>query len=111
MESALRELSAIADEMYQLLKHPSASLWDQELPRLFRAETKARQALSPGFSSPEIEELEEIVLRAGGHAVKICGAGGGGCVMVWSPPELQSRIEDACRNVRQAQVLAAEPIL
>jgi D-glycero-alpha-D-manno-heptose-7-phosphate kinase len=111
MEVCLRDLKAISDEMYALLKSPKPSLWDSELPRLFKAETRARQALSEGFSSPEIKQLEEIVLRAGGHAVKICGAGGGGCVMIWSPPDRKTRVEDACRSVRQAQVLEAEPLL
>ena len=111
MDRALHRLAEISQEMYSLLKAPTKKTWDEELPELFRKETEARTELSEGFSSPEIKLLNEIVLRAGGHAVKICGAGGGGCAMLWSPPDSKEKVEQACRSVSQLQVLKAEAIL
>lgn len=79
-----------------------------ELGPLFDEEFKARTGLSPVFSSPEIERLRDIALRAGGDAIKICGAGGGGCVFVWSPPEKRGMVEQTCRDAG-FRVLKAEP--
>ena len=60
--------------------------WD-ELPLLFKKEFEARMKLADSFSSPEIEKLAEIALNNGGDAINICGAGGGGCVFIWSSSE------------------------
>ncbi len=80
------------------------------LPELFRAEFQARSALSKAFSSPQIELLEKVALSQGASAVKICGAGGGGCVLVWCPPKAHSQLERACQS-EGFQVLKAKPLL
>jgi D-glycero-alpha-D-manno-heptose-7-phosphate kinase len=80
-----------------------------ELPSLFRREFQERVRLAKAFSSPEIEKLHEVALQAGAEAVKICGAGGGGCVLVWVAPERRSQVRDACEK-RGFQVLPAKPV-
>jgi D-glycero-alpha-D-manno-heptose-7-phosphate kinase len=40
-----------------------------------------RRKLAPGILTPEIEELIGFAKENGAKAAKICGAGGGGCVM------------------------------
>jgi D-glycero-alpha-D-manno-heptose-7-phosphate kinase len=92
--AALLELKRVAQEVYSACQQGH---WHALAP-LFRQEYKARVALSEGFSSPEIRRLEDLVLKAGGDAVKICGAGGGGCVLVWSAPECKGKVEQACRE-------------
>jgi len=47
-----------------------------------RAEWDARRTLSPVVSDPRIEEMADAVARAGALAAKICGAGGGGCMVI-----------------------------
>ena len=47
-------------------------------------------------------------MKAGAEAVKICGAGGGGCVFLWSPPEKRKDVESQCRQAG-FQVLKARP--
>lgn len=69
--------------------------WER-LPKLLQLEYKVRTKLAPSFSSPEIELLKKIVLDSGALAVKICGAGGGGCVMVWADSVLHEGISKAC---------------
>lgn len=54
---------------------------------LMAEEARARQRLSPGIGTPEIRSLESTLARHGARAVKVCGAGGGGCVMVYARPE------------------------
>lgn len=41
-----------------------------------------RQRMAPGVSTAEIERIDAGVRDAGAVGTKICGAGGGGCVMV-----------------------------
>ncbi len=66
------------------------------LPELFKEEFEARRGLTDHFSSPEIERLTQVALNQGGEAIHICGAGGGGCVFVWSHPDRRSQIIKAC---------------
>lgn len=68
------------------------------LPKLFRKEFDARMNLADSFSSPEIEKLEEVAMQNGGEAINICGAGGGGCVFIWSKPEDRQRVIEACTS-------------
>ena len=78
----IKEISQRVREVF--LKHQWESLCE-----LFIEEFQAREQLSESFLSPEIEALSQVALKNGGEAVKICGAGGGGCVFVWSRPETE----------------------
>ena len=102
---ALRKIKQIADELKVCIENNS---W-AELPRLFRQEFEARIQLTPAFSSPEIERLNKICLAAGAEAVKICGAGGGGCVLVWVAPEKRQLVIDVC-NKENFRCLDAKPV-
>jgi D-glycero-alpha-D-manno-heptose-7-phosphate kinase len=48
-----------------------------------RADWEARRALAPGVSTKEIDRLGDVARGAGALAMKVCGAGGGGCVFFW----------------------------
>jgi D-glycero-alpha-D-manno-heptose-7-phosphate kinase len=76
--------------------------------RLFDEEFQARVALSKVFTSPEIERLRDIALEGGAEALKICGAGGGGCVFLWTPPQKREEVEAKCQQAG-FQVLKARP--
>ncbi len=102
---ALRDLKQISDDTtHAVLDGQWAAL-----PGLFQKEFKARVKLAPAFSSPEIDKLAEVSLQAGASAVKICGAGGGGCVLVWTEPAHRERVKSACQGAG-FQVLAAKPV-
>ncbi len=81
----------------------------QKLPELFKLETQARLKLTPMFSSPEIERLGQIAVANGAAAIKICGAGGGGCVLVWADPSQRERVVSACQK-EGFQILNAVPV-
>ena len=85
----IKEISERAREVF--LGHQ----WES-LSELFTEEFQARMELSESFLSPEIETLSQVALKNGGEAVKICGAGGGGCVFVWSQPKNRDRVIQAC---------------
>ena len=54
-----------------------------------------RKRLSPGVTTPGIESLIARAAAAGPTAAKVCGAGGGGCLFCYGPPEARSSIRDA----------------
>ncbi|WP_413584981.1 galactokinase [Bdellovibrio sp. HCB274] len=102
---ALRDLKVIAIETEHAVRSGN---W-AELGSLFKREFEARVRLAPEFSSPEIRRLSELSLQNGAEAVKICGAGGGGCVLVWCPPENKKGVADACQKAG-FQVMDAKPV-
>lgn len=91
---ALSDIRDVSNDMYQTIQEKQ---WGR-LPSLFDREFEARVRLSTSFSSPEIERLRKVALNAGASAVKICGAGGGGCVLVWSEPAAKAKVEAGCRE-------------
>ncbi len=77
------------------------------LPSLFAREYEARTAISSGFSSPEIRRLADLARSEGAYA-KICGAGGGGCVLIWCPDRQVNEVSQKCAAAGFS-VLAAAP--
>jgi D-glycero-alpha-D-manno-heptose-7-phosphate kinase len=51
------------------------------MERLLREEWKLRRANAPGIGTPLIDLLIKVAGKHGGRAAKVCGAGGGGCVI------------------------------
>ena len=91
-QAALAKIRDVAEETKKVVVSQD---W-QKLPRLFNSEFAARMELADSFSSPEIEKLAEVALASGGDAINICGAGGGGCVFVWSSSEKKADVIKAC---------------
>jgi D-glycero-alpha-D-manno-heptose-7-phosphate kinase len=60
------------------------------------AEWEARKRLSPLVTTPEIDSLIDAARSAGAQAGKVCGAGGGGCLVLWTPAD---RRDAAARKV------------
>ena len=100
---AMMALAHISSDMRQLFEQGRF----EELPALFKREFEARTLLSDGFSSPEIRRLNDLAKSIGAQA-KICGAGGGGCVLIWCPDR---QIEQAAALCKQNgfTVLPAKP--
>jgi D-glycero-alpha-D-manno-heptose-7-phosphate kinase len=74
----LEKIAAIARDMHQaLLRHD----W-QDVASLLREEWKLRRTNAPGITTPLIDKLIAVSRKNGGRAAKVCGAGGGGCVLM-----------------------------
>jgi D-glycero-alpha-D-manno-heptose-7-phosphate kinase len=58
-------------------------------------EWENRKRLAPGVTTPAIEALIARARAAGATAAKVCGAGGGGCLFCYGPPEKRGGIADA----------------
>jgi D-glycero-alpha-D-manno-heptose-7-phosphate kinase len=82
------EICAIATSMREALEHGH---W-RDVARLVAEEWAVRKRLAPGVTTPEIDGLIEAALGAGALAAKVCGAGGGGCVMVLADPDRRAAV-------------------
>ena len=58
-------------------------------------EWENRKRLAPGVTTAAIDALIARASAAGATAAKVCGAGGGGCLFCFGPPEKQSAIAEA----------------
>ncbi len=103
---ALTDIRDISNDTYRAIKD---AMWER-LPQLFDREFEARVRLSSTFSSPEIDRLRNVALKSGALAVKICGAGGGGCVLVWSQSHCKAEVEAGCR-AQGFEVLSVKAIV
>ena len=67
----------------------------EEVGRQIAAEWENRKRLSPGVTTPTIDDLIARARKAGATAAKVCGAGGGGCLFCYGPPEARPAIARA----------------
>ncbi|HZM60545.1 MAG TPA: hypothetical protein VFB85_12135 [Vicinamibacterales bacterium] len=68
--------------------------WDG-VGRAIGEEWENRKRLAPGVTTPAIEDLIARAMAQGATAAKVCGAGGGGCLFCYGPPEARERIRTA----------------
>jgi D-glycero-alpha-D-manno-heptose-7-phosphate kinase len=97
------EIVGVARALHDAL---AAAKWD-EVARLLRQEWKLRKTNAPGITTPLIDKLVAVAGRNGGLAGKVCGAGGGGCVVFMVEPEANQRVAQAMR-VSGGRVLASQ---
>jgi len=79
-EGIREKLLKIKQVALELSEAISNDRWEQ-LPGLVDREWTLRRSLSPGVSTPHIETIMSEAKAAGALASKICGAGGGGCMI------------------------------
>ncbi len=85
------KIGEIARAMHLALKNGD---W-AGVARLLREEWKLRRTNAPGISTPLIDKLIAVAGRNGGRAAKVCGAGGGGCVIFLVEKGSASRVATA----------------
>jgi D-glycero-alpha-D-manno-heptose-7-phosphate kinase len=85
------KIVAIARDMHQaFLRHD----WE-DVARLLREEWKLRRTNAPGITTPLIDKLIAVAQKNGGRAAKVCGAGGGGCVLLMVEEGAQDAVSRA----------------
>jgi D-glycero-alpha-D-manno-heptose-7-phosphate kinase len=68
--------------------------WDA-VGRAIAEEWNNRKRLAPGVTTPAIDDLIARATAAGATAAKVCGAGGGGCLFCYGPPNRREAIREA----------------
>jgi D-glycero-alpha-D-manno-heptose-7-phosphate kinase len=95
-------IAEIARAMRQALGQPD---WT-EVARLLREEWKLRKTNAPRITTPLLEKLIKAATGEGALAAKVCGAGGGGCVVFLCDPAARDRVAAAVTR-HGGQVLPA----
>jgi D-glycero-alpha-D-manno-heptose-7-phosphate kinase len=86
-----QQIATIARAMHQ-----AVVLGDWEgVAKLLRQEWKLRRSNAPGITTPLIDRLIAVAGKNGGLAAKVCGAGGGGCVIFLVEKGAASRVATA----------------
>lgn len=88
----LRILKDLVDESIELLSGPDSI---ESFGGLLDEAWRMKRGLGPGISTDEIDSTYTRAKEAGAIGGKIAGAGGGGFLMLFVPPELQSAVAAA----------------
>ena len=88
------EISRIARAMHLALK---TAAWD-DVERLLNQEWKLRRTNAPGITTPLIDKLIAAAKKQGARAAKVCGAGGGGCVILLIAEGTRDRVHESIRR-------------
>jgi D-glycero-alpha-D-manno-heptose-7-phosphate kinase len=88
-------IAEIARAMHQAIVKQD---WN-DVARLLRDEWKLRRTNAPGITTPLIDKLIAAAGKNGGRAAKVCGAGGGGCVIFLVEKGATARVAEAITEV------------
>lgn len=87
----LERISEVAQEMRVALEKAD---W-KETGKLMREEWEFRKRNLPTISTKVIDRIIADARRSGALSGKVCGAGGGGCVVLLIEPDTRTRVEEA----------------
>jgi D-glycero-alpha-D-manno-heptose-7-phosphate kinase len=91
-------LAAIADAS-RLCRQALLSQDEREVAAAIAADWTSRKRLAPELCPPDLQQIEEVARSVGVAAVKACGAGGGGSLLLWHPAGLRDDLESALTGV------------
>ena len=93
----LNRMTEMVDEAIQILQNTKTPI--EEVGRLLHQSWLCKRSLSDKVSTPEIDHLYEEAMRAGAVGGKILGAGGGGFLLLFVRPELQSKVRERLKHL------------
>jgi D-glycero-alpha-D-manno-heptose-7-phosphate kinase len=91
VQNSLERISEVAQKMRFAMEKPD---W-HEAGRLMREEWSFRRRNLPTISTKKIDRVIEGARQNGALAGKVCGAGGGGCVVLLIEPDARKSVEAA----------------
>ncbi|MGD9223716.1 MAG: GHMP kinase, partial [Desulfobacteraceae bacterium] len=76
--------------------------------RLLDRNWQLKQQMASGINNPKIERMHHQALEAGALAGKVCGAGGGGFLLLIAPRENQNNVFKSMRSYRELPFMIEE---
>lgn len=95
----LTAMHAMVDQAIAILQNPAAPL--DEFGRLLHDAWMLKRTLSDRVSTQFIDEIYDTARRAGAIGGKVLGAGGGGFIVFFVPPERHQSVKDALHGLVQ----------
>jgi len=93
----LQTMLELVDEAESIVANPNRSL--DEFGRLLHDGWQIKRTLTQKISTPEIDEIYEAGISAGALGGKLLGAGGGGFMLFFVPPENRERLRARLRKL------------
>jgi D-glycero-alpha-D-manno-heptose-7-phosphate kinase len=106
VQKGFARIAELSCEMEKALENSNFAVAGEVLQK----EWEARKALIDGISTSEIEAAISAAHGAGAWGGKVCGAGGGGCVIFLTPPDKRQDVIRALATV-PGRVLDVQPVL
>ena len=110
-DTILKEQNANADtkrEFLDKIKHLAYRAKDailggrfDEIGDILRDNWRLKKELASGITRPEIDRMVDIATEGGATGCKVCGAGGGGFLLTYSPRTEKSRLRKAMHHYRE----------
>ncbi|MCK4821063.1 GHMP kinase, partial [bacterium] len=85
----------------QILKNHFENEASDSLGHILKEAWTMKKSLLSTISNKQIDEMYERALNAGASGGKICGAGGGGFLLLYVPREKQNSLREALRKYRE----------
>ncbi len=96
----LKEMVALCNQGRDMLARGNYA----EVGRLIDASWKLKKQLADGITNPEIDAMCQKAMAAGALGVKVCGAGGGGFLLIYCNEGKRQPIRDALSGYRELPV-------
>jgi len=93
----LRNMKEMVDEALNILNNRNENI--EGFGRLLDDSWKLKRSLSSRVSSDAVDRMYEVALNAGAIGGKLCGAGGGGFMLLFVPPRKQRHVGKALNNL------------
>lgn len=101
---AMRTMVDLVEPFAHAMEHGGIA----ECGRLLDRNWQLKQQMASGISNPKIEEMHRQAIEAGALAGKVCGAGGGGFLLLLVPRENQNNVFKAMQSYRELPFMIEE---
>ncbi len=96
-EQELKRMYQMVGEAIEILQSEKTSI--EAFGALLHQSWQLKRNLSQKVTTPEIDVLYEMAMRAGATGGKILGAGGGGFLLIFARPEIQPYVRSALSHL------------
>ncbi len=93
MKNDMREM---VDEAVGILNNGNEDI--EGFGKLLNDSWRLKRSLSSRVSTDAVDSMYEVALNAGAIGGKLCGAGGGGFMLLFVPPRKQRHVKKALNN-------------
>lgn len=101
----MKQIQALADEAFRVMvDSASPAELVHELGRLLHTAWMAKRSLSNNISNSKIDHMYETAMKAGALGGKLCGAGGGGFLLLLVPNAKRASIVEALNDYKQLDI-------
>ena len=89
-------------ELHDLMSN--GSIDPGEVGRILDHGWQLKRSLASTISNDSIDDWYQRALEAGASGGKLCGAGGGGCILILAPPERHDAVREALHDLTEVPV-------